>query len=137
MGYISSKKRNLEEFIERNRRFIMPTVLLGGFIVDTLTLQQVDRVFDNVVLLTHLFIVSTCIILLFTKNTPWGARFRIVDKDSIINAIMLFSFGGLFSGFTIFYSKSGSLISSWPFILFMLLKIIIYGLFIIRAMPLL
>ncbi len=120
MGYISSKKRSLEEFIERNRRFIMPTVLLGGFGVDTLTLQQVDRVFDNVVLLSHLLIVSVCIILLFTKNTAWGARFRIVDKDSIINAIMLFSFGGLFSGFTIFYSKSGSLISSWPFILFML-----------------
>lgn len=102
----------------------MPTVLLGGFVLDTLTLQQVDRVFDNVVLLAHLLIVSIAIILLFTKNTPWGARFRISDKDSTITAIMLFSFGGLFSGFTIFYSKSGSLISSWPFILFLLVLMI-------------
>ena len=34
---------------------------------------------------------------------------------------MVFSFGALFSGFIIFYTRSGSLLTSWPFILAMLL----------------
>lgn len=96
---------------------MLPVVLAVGFIIDTLTLGQVDRVFDNVVIVTHLLIVGISIALLFSMNSRLGRALRITNKDSIITAIMIFSFGGLFSGFTVFYAKSGSLISSWPFIL--------------------
>lgn len=96
---------------------MLPAVIAVGFIIDTLTLGQVDRVFDNVVLVAHLVIVGTCIALLFSADSRIGRKLRINNKDSIISAVMLFSFGGLFSGFTVFYAKSGSLISSWPFIL--------------------
>ena len=33
---------------------------------------------------------------------------------------MVFSFGALFSGFVIFYTRSGSLVTSWPFVISML-----------------
>lgn len=96
---------------------MLPTILIVGFIVDTLTLGQVDRAFDNIVLITHLFIVATTIALLFSVDSRIGRKLKIANKDSIISAVMIFSFGGLFSGFTVFYAKSGSIISSWPFIL--------------------
>lgn len=119
-GYIVSKKKSLEEFLRNNRHFMLPVILLGGFIVDTLTLGQVDRIFDNVVLIVHLVIVATTIALIFSAESRFGRRFKIRERESTITALMLFSFGGLFSGFTVFYAKSGSLISSWPFILFMI-----------------
>lgn len=120
-SYIVSKKKSVEEFLQKNRKFMLPAILLVGFVVDTLTLRQIDRLFDNVVLLTHLLIVATTIFLLFARNTRIGQKLRISERKSTISALMLFSFGGLFSGFVVFYSRSGSLISSWPFIFGMLL----------------
>lgn len=102
----------------------MPIIILIGFVLDNLTLQQIDRVFDNVVLLTHILIVSVTILLLFSRDTNFGNRLKIKERYSTISAIMLFSFGGLFSGFVVFYSRSGSLISSWPFILAMIFLMI-------------
>lgn len=115
-SYITSKRKSLENFIERNRTLLLPTVILGGFIIDTLTLGQVDKAFDNIVVLVHLCIVAVSIALLFSANSRLGRKLKIANKDGIISAVILFSFGGLFSAFTVFYAKSGSLISSWPFI---------------------
>ena len=119
-GYINSKRKTLESFIERNRTYVLPLIIAGGFIIDTLTLGQVDRAFDNFVIVFHLFVVGISIVLLFSVNSRLGKRLKILNYDSTINAIMLFSFGGLFSGFTVFYAKSGSLISSWPFVLILI-----------------
>jgi hypothetical protein len=119
-SYIASKRKNLEEFLEKNKTFVLPTVILGGFVIDTLTLGQVDRAFDNFVILFHLFVVGTSIALLFSVDSRLGRKLRLSNYDSTIQTLMLFSLGGLFSGFTVFYAKSGSLISSWPFILIMI-----------------
>lgn len=123
-NYIVSKKKSLEEFLLRNHRFALPAILIGGFLVDALTLGQADRIFDNVVLIVHLFIVGTTIALLFSTESRIGRKLRVRDRISTITALMLFSFGGLFSGFAVFYAKSGSLISSWPFILFLLVLMV-------------
>lgn len=119
-GYLTSKRKTLESFIERNKTCVLPLIIVSGFIIDTLTLGQVDRAFDNLVIVFHLIVVGISIALLFLVNSRLGKRWKILNYDSTINAIMLFSFGGLFSGFTVFYAKSGSLISSWPFILILI-----------------
>jgi len=118
--YIVSKRKRLEEFLARNRRLMLPVILIGGFVIDTLTLGQVDRVFDNAVLIVHLFIVATTIAFMFAAESRVGRKLKIKERESTITALMLFSFGGLFSGFTVFYAKSGSLISSWPFLVILL-----------------
>lgn len=123
-GYIATKKKSLEEFLRLNQRFALPAILIGGFVIDMLTLGQADRVFDNVVLIFHLFVVGLTIALLFSADGKLGRKLRVKDRMSTITAFMLFSFGGLFSGFAVFYAKSGSLISSWPFILLMLLVMV-------------
>ncbi len=119
-NYIVSKKKSLEEFLRRNHHFALPAILIGGFLLDALTLGQADRIFDNVVLIIHLLIVATTIALLFSAESRLGRKLRVRERVSTITALMLFSFGGLFSGFAVFYAKSGSLISSWPFILLLL-----------------
>lgn len=119
--FFNRKKNELEEFLRENRSYMMPMIIIGGFVIDNLTLRQIDRIFDNLVLIIHLLIVALTIAILFSSHTKLGEKLKIEDRKSTISAIMLFSFGGLFSGFVVFYSRSGSLISSWPFILAMLL----------------
>lgn len=106
-------------FLRRNKQIVGPVAIIGGFIVDIFTLNQIDQVFDNAILITHLLIVGTMIALLFSIDTPFGERVRARQHQELFRTIMLFSFGGLFSGFFLFYVRSGSFLTSGPFILLM------------------
>lgn len=101
---------------KKYKRTIIIAAIIGGFILDALTLQQIDRVFDNAIFITHLVILGTCIALLFSKNTERGIKLKIAEREKFINTLVIFSFGALFSGFIIFYGRSGSFLSSWPFL---------------------
>ncbi len=117
---IKSIKSKLESFLDNNRKYVMPIAVIGGFIVDIFTLNRIDQVFDNSILITHLLIVGVCMVFLFAKDTKYDKIFKSSKYESIYETLMLFSFGGLFSGFVIFYTRSGSLLSAWPFVLAML-----------------
>lgn len=105
---------------QKYARYIMPAAVLFGFLIDTITLTRIDRVFDNAVLISHLLIVGFLIAVLFAKDTNFGRRFKIAEREHIFNTILVFSFGALFSGFIIFYTRSGSFSASWPFLLILL-----------------
>ncbi len=113
-----------ESFLKKYRHWIAPVAIFGGFIADIFTLNQIDQVFDQGVLVVHLLISGFAIAMLFTTGSKLGEKINIEEKAGILEALMLFSFGGLFSGFAIFYTRSGSLASSWPFILIMILLMV-------------
>lgn len=97
-------------------------MIIGGFVVDIFTLNRIDQLFDNAILVTHLLIVGISIALLFSKDTHFGDKVLKLHKSGPwIFSIMMFSFGGVFSGFFLFYTRSGSFIASAPFIALMLL----------------
>ncbi len=110
---------------QKYKIYIMPVVLLVGFLLDFITLRRVDGVFDNILLISHLFLSGFAIMLLFSKDTRLGEKLNISKHAQKIEYLMLFSFGALFSGSIIFFSKSASLSSSWPF--FLLLLILMLG----------
>lgn len=122
--FFEAKKKNLEEFLKKYYSWTIIVFLVVGFIVHTLTFDRVDRLFEHAILGVHFFIVGITTVILFSRGTDFDRRWRISERESIISAIMLFSFGSLFSGFLIFYAKSGSLISSWPFVLVMFVLMI-------------
>jgi hypothetical protein len=111
----------IKDFHFKYAHLALPIALLGGFFIDTLTLNQIDQVFDNAILITHLIIVAITISLLFTEETKIGSRILNERRKKIFQTLMALSFGSLFSGFIIFYTRSGSLVTSWPFIIPMLL----------------
>lgn len=113
-------KQQVENIRQKYSHLINPIALIGGFIIDIFTLNQIDQIFDNAILITHLIIVITAISLLFSKGTDFGKRALTEKRTSWLETLMVFSFGALFSGFVIFYTRSGSLITSWPFILAMI-----------------
>jgi hypothetical protein len=98
----------LLKLYEKYERYLSPIALLTGFIWDNLTLRRVDLWLDNLVLLGYLLISGSAIAVLNTRQSGWirqAAPF-----------LLQFAFGGLFSAFVIFYSRSASLVTSWPFL---------------------
>lgn len=113
-------KERIKKIQQEYGHIVNPVALLGGFVIDIFTLNQIDQTFDNAILITHLIIVTTAISLLFSKGTPLGQKILSEKRISWLETLMVFSFGALFSGFVIFYTRSGSLVTSWPFIVAMI-----------------
>jgi hypothetical protein len=124
MEEIEKEQGRISSFLADHRHYIAPVAIFGGFIADIFTLNQIDQIFDQGVLVVHLLISGFTIAMLFTTGSKFGDKIRIKEKSGILEGLMLFSFGALFSGFVIFYTRSGSLSASWPFIVIMLLLMI-------------
>jgi len=114
---MASRVHNLKQRIKKYERHIAAGSLIGGFVLDSLTLSRIDRLFENLTLAGYLLIVSICILLQqYLGQKKHKGSFA--DKLHLfLPFVTQFAFGGLFSGFTIFYSRSGSLAQSLPFIL--------------------
>ena len=103
----------------RNERWISSLSLVGGFVFDVLKLERVDLFWENLWVGAHLGIAAFGIVLI---NLLENRKGRLSTKAyGIIHfwLIMLiqFAFGGLLSTFMVFYFRSGTLSSSWPFLL--------------------
>ena len=90
--------------------------LVGGFIFDTLTLQRIDLLWENLVFIFYLTLVFVGIVAINAKDGKYTGA---------VSYAMQFAFGGLFSGFLVFYSRSGSLTASFPF--FLMLSVFFVG----------
>ena len=97
--------------------------LIGGFVLDFLTLQRVDALWENSWIIFHLTVVATCIILLNRKKATSGTLDIQENTKSHFWYVtaMQFSFGGLLSAFLLFYFRSSSFFVSWPFLLILAL----------------
>lgn len=116
--------QKIKHFIQKNEAKISAGALIFGFIVDNLTLKRIDLLYENFVLISYLLIVGFGIALNHysaqrkAKHTSW-------NKLNIFSPIIIqFAVGGLFSAFFVFYSKSASFVTSWPFILFLVALLI-------------
>lgn len=104
-------------FLKHHERHLATASFFAGFLWDQLTLSRIDLWIDNLILSSYLAIATAAIIVFHALDT---ARFKNAFLQRYAGAIplaMQFAFGGLFSGFFFFYSRSGSLLTSWPFLL--------------------
>lgn len=99
------------------QRHWLTLAFIGGFITDLILLNQVDDVFDNLVLLFYVVLASISLILFYASLTErLGGRYSLaIHYYSAI--VMQYALGGLFSGMLIFYGRSSDPIASWPFLL--------------------
>ncbi len=95
--------------------------MVVGFIFDNLTLRRIDVFLSNAILITYLVISAFSIILVNVHERRRGESERSSGTlHFILIFAMQFCLGGLFSASFIFYSKSGTLIGSWPFLLMLI-----------------
>jgi Protein of unknown function (DUF2914) len=118
----------------RHERLISSLSLFGGFVFDALTLKRIDMFWENLWVIAHLAVAGACIILANRTARPplaaapvaAGAAPYSPPTPAIeparptplwIVGVLQFCFGGLLSTFLVFYFRSGSLRTSWPFLL--------------------
>jgi len=113
----------------RFERPISSLSLVGGFVFDAITLRRVDVWLDNFWVIAHLTIVTICAVwinLLDNTASETGVR---PEADPhrlhfwLVN-VMQFFFGGILSVYLVFYFRSGTFATSWPFLLILALAFI-------------
>lgn len=104
------------EWWNRYERLLSGGSLIVGFIFDLFLAKRPDSVYDNVLLISYLFIAAAIIILLNVHTTR---RREVVERPAplLLILILQFCFGGLSSNLLVLYGKSGTLTDSALFIL--------------------
>jgi len=111
--------QNMKSFFVKYERHISTGAFAAGFIIDNLTLTRIDLLLDNLILFSYLVVAGSVIVFLnfYERGVFTGFVGRFFAPARLVAPIaMQFAFGGLFSGFFIFYSRSASLSASWPFL---------------------
>lgn len=118
-------KKSKDTFYKYRHHWLTISFLLG-FVVDNLTLNRVDQVFDNLVLLTYVLLAMLSLIVLYASAAGKLIPERFQKKAGDYAPLLLqYAFGGLLSGMLIFYGRSGTIYDSWPFLLIIL--VVIFG----------
>ncbi len=103
-------------FYARIERPFSSISLISGFVFDALTLTRVDEFWENFWVVAHLAIVTTAALLAnLVENEP-GAEEDPAKLHFWLVNIMQFFFGGIFATYLVFYFRSGTIVTSWPFL---------------------
>ncbi|SFN63842.1 DUF2914 domain-containing protein [Salegentibacter flavus] len=109
----------------RNQKYAPILFFMGGFIFDTMTLGRIDRVYDTVVLCSHMILLSITLYLFnIADDGKWKNTFIGRYSEYFPLAIQFF-FGALSSAFVIYFFRSVSLSKTMVF--FILLVILLFA----------
>lgn len=113
----------IKDWYQRNEKKFSFFALIFGFCLDAFSLRSVDKLAENIVLISYLVIVASGIFFINIYQK------REEDKKNtklhfFIIFLMQFAFGGLFSAFFVFYFRSSSFEVSFLFLSLMFLGLI-------------
>jgi hypothetical protein len=107
----------IKTWYKKHERLVSPLAFAAGFVWDTITLQRIDLLYENITFAWNLFLAILVIVLLNTYQAG-RLRNRLTNKVApLLHIFLQFAFGGLLSAFVVFYIRSGSIFVSWPFLL--------------------
>ncbi|QED38984.1 DUF2914 domain-containing protein [Antarcticibacterium arcticum] len=119
------KKSAFGSYVTRNQKYAPILFFIGGFIFDTLTLGRIDRVYDTVVLCSHMTLLSITLYFFNTVNDDrWEGTFMRRHSHYLPLAIQFF-FGALSSAFVIYFFRSVSMSKTLFF--FILLVLLLFA----------
>jgi hypothetical protein len=102
-----------------HERQISAVSLAGGFAFDSYAFGRIDHAMTQAVFIIYLLVAGISIAVLHGLESRGEDRRPSTRVRTILVAVTQFALGCLLSGFCVFYIRSASLISSWPFLLFM------------------
>jgi len=114
----------IRAFLKKYERIIIPAALIVGFIFDNLTLTRVDKWFDNIILSTYILLAAISITIIHAKKNSFTEKRWFLKIQAFMPLVISYALGGLFSGLFIFYSRSGTIYTSFPFMLALLVLFI-------------
>lgn len=115
--------KRIKELYKKYEHYASITAFLLGFVIDNFTLTRIDLLFENLVFATYLLAAGLGIFVFqyarSRRKIGWLSNKILIFAPLVIQ----FAFGGLFSGYFVFYSRSASFAASWLFVLMIALLI--------------
>jgi len=103
----------------RHERSISAVSLAGGFAFDSFAFGRIDHAMTQAVFIVYLLAAGIAIAVLHGLESRPDGRKPSDKTRTVLVAVTQFALGCLLSGFCVFYIRSASLTSSWPFLLAM------------------
>ncbi|HEY4493868.1 MAG TPA: DUF2914 domain-containing protein [Candidatus Paceibacterota bacterium] len=107
-------------FFHKYEATLSALTLFLGFIFDYFTLNRIDFFWDNFFIVLYLLCSGIGIVIINLYESGKLPKEIFENVYTFLPFLIQFAFGGLFSAFVVFYSKSASLFTSGAFVLILL-----------------
>lgn len=111
-------------FARTHERRLSSAMFVGGFFADALTLPRVDMSATYIILGAYLALAAAGIVAIVFVESGRVADQRVAKAAAFVPPVVQLVFGAIFSALFVYYSRSGSLAGSWPFLALVLLAIV-------------
>lgn len=118
------KESKFHFFIVKHKKYAPLFFFIAGFIWDSLTLGRIDRLYDNIILSTHMILLTISIYLYNAVNLEESQRKFLRKYGVYIPLAIQFFLGGLSSAYVIYFSRSVSLSRTATFFFILILLFI-------------
>ena len=122
---IVSQYQRIKALYVRYERWLMPLMLLGGFLLDYFTFTSITISTTFILLFGYWILVGAVIAfthLYDAQKLPWWLQFKYVRLFSPL--LIQFAFGSLLGSSLIFYWFSGAFAISWPVMAILVLLLV-------------
>lgn len=111
LAWLSRRKSvaKARRFVDEHPHMVSSTFFVGGFLLDSATLTRVDALFDNLLLLTYVIVISVLGYFALVRRAGQPLPKWLRSSERWLPLAMQFGFGALFSANVIFYWQSTSL----------------------------
>ena len=104
-------------WVRAHERHLSALSLAGGFAFDAYAFGRIDRPATQAVFIVYLLVAGISIAVLHGLESHPEGRKPSDRTRAVLIFITQFALGALLSGFCVFYIRSASITSSWPFLL--------------------
>ena len=108
---------SLKAFFERYEEPLLWGFFVIGFVWDNIFVTRPDVIRDHILLSFYFFVGGATIIILNLHEARRLKTERMQKYATYLPFVLQFVFGGMFNVYVILYTRSGSIIGSWPFLL--------------------
>lgn len=113
---IQTSFSRISRFYQGFAKFLPVLSFVGGFAWDSITLNRIDRMSDNLILLGYLILLGLSILLVNLVEKHMLSKPFILRFADWYPLTIQFFLGGLFSSYVVFYFHSASVTKNWLFL---------------------
>ncbi len=117
MAAVLQPIKSVVALAQQYERHLSVVSLAGGYLFDNYSFGRIDHASTHIVFLAYLFVAGGAIALSHRLQSRPPERQPSERTRTILTAITQFALGCLLSGFCVFYLRSASLWTSWPYLL--------------------
>lgn len=98
----------VNKYVKKHQKYLPLAFFIGGFLWDSLTLGRIDRLYDIILLLSYLILLSIAIYMYNLDDDGKWVGTKIEKFTIYLPMVIQFFLGGLASAFVIYFSRSVS-----------------------------